>query len=250
MSDGTRLADRTALVTGGSSGIGAATVRQLAAEGARVFVGYHSGEDRANRLVGELPGTGHGAVRIPLEDVAAIGDVARRIASETDRLDILVNSAGWTKPIPHADLDALDDELFGRILLANTRGPYSVIRAMLPLLRASTGAVIVNVSSLSALTGSGSNIAYCAAKAGLDTMAMSLARVLGPTIRVLSVSPGAVATDFVAGRGRDVIEKLATATPLKRVVEPEDVADAVMACITHLRSSTGIRIIVDGGRHL
>jgi 3-oxoacyl-[acyl-carrier protein] reductase len=110
--------------------------------------------------------------------------------------------------------------------------------------------VIVNVSSISAFTGSGSNIGYCASKAALDTMTMSLARVLGPAIRVLCVSPAAVATDFVAGRGRPQPEKIAEGTPLKRVVEPEDIARTVMACITHLKVSTGTRIVADAGRFL
>jgi len=188
--------------------------------------------------------------RIALEDTAGIYRLADDLRASHARLDILVNSAGFTTPIPHADLDALDDDLFERILVANARGPYSVIRAMLPLMRASEEGVIVNVSSVAAFTGSGSNIAYCAAKAALDTMGMSLARVLGPRIRVLSVSPGAVATDFVAGRGRDALETIAASSPLKRVIEPEDVADAVMACILHLRATTGTRIVVDGGRHL
>jgi 3-oxoacyl-[acyl-carrier protein] reductase len=125
-----------------------------------------------------------------------------------------------------------------------------VIRALMPMLLASGDAVVVNVSSISAFTGSGSNIAYCASKAALDTMTMSLARVFGPGVRFLCVSPGAVATDFVAGRDRAALEKAAASTPLRRVVEPEDVAQAVMACVTHLRASTGTRIVVDGGRHL
>jgi 3-oxoacyl-[acyl-carrier protein] reductase len=118
------------------------------------------------------------------------------------------------------------------------------------LLRASGNAVIINVSSISAFTGIGSNIAYCASKAALDTMTISLARVLAPEVRVLCVSPGAVATNFVVGRDRAAVEKLAQATPLKRVVEAEDVAAAIMACITHLKTATGTRIVVDGGRHL
>ena len=250
MSTSSRLAGRFALVTGGSSGIGAATVCALAAAGAQVLIGYNAGEARARALQAGLPGSGHGVVRLPLEDVPAIRAAFAEVTKTAPRLDILVNSAGFTQPIPHADLDTLDDALFERILVSNARGPYSVIRAALPLLRNSNDAVVVNVSSISAFTGSGSNIAYCAAKAALDTMGMSLARVLGPKIRVLSVSPAAVATNFVAGRGREALEKIAAGTPLKRVTEPEDVADAIMACITHLRSSTGTTIVVDGGRHL
>jgi len=244
------LSGKVAVVTGGSSGIGAATVRQLAQAGARVIIGYYRGAERAEVLRDSLPGKGHECVSLPLEDPAAAAALARHLRDTAGRLDILVNSAGYTRPIPHADLDTLDDALFGEILLANARGPYTVIRALLPLLKASGDAVVVNVSSFAAFRGSGSNIAYGAAKAALDTMTMSLARAFGPEVRFLCVSPGAVATDFVAGRGREALEKLAAGTPLKRVVEPEDVADAIMACVTHLRASTGIRIVVDGGRHL
>jgi 3-oxoacyl-[acyl-carrier protein] reductase len=244
------LNGKVAFVTGGSNGIGAAVVRSLACAGAQVAIGYHSSLERAQKVAGELPGCGHSIVRLSLEDVASIKAAASELLSKSSRLDILVNSAGFTSPVPHHDLAALDDELFGSILMANACGPYSVIRALVPLLKVSGNAVVVNVSSISAFTGSGSNIAYCAAKAALDTMTMSLARALGPDIRFLCVSPGAVATSFVAGRDRTSLEKGAASTPLQRVVEPEDVAQAVMACITHLKASTGTRILVDGGRHL
>ena len=268
------LAGRTAVVTGGSNGIGAACVRALAAAGARVAICYHSGAERAEALRGMLPGTGHRTLPLDLTDPASVRHMAEAVRAAHGHLDILVNSAGVTRPIPHADLDTLDEALFDQILIANARGPYSVIRALLPLLRAAGGAaggaageaaggaaggaggggatpaVVVNITSVAALNGAGSNIAYGAAKAALETMTMSLARVLGPEVRLMCVAPGPVATDFVAGRGRDALEKLAAATPLRRVVEAEDVAQAVMACITHLPTSTGSRIVVDGGRML
>ena len=244
------LDGRVALVTGGSNGIGAATVRALAAAGARVVIGYHSGRVRAEALQVALPGHGHSIVQLDLADAAGIGHALGVVARSADKLDILVNAAGFTTPVPHADLERLDDALFERVLVTNVRGPYSVIRAALPLLKKSEDAVIVNVSSISGFTGSGSSIAYCAAKAALDTMGVSLARALGPKIRVVTVSPAAVATDFVAGRDRAALAKIAEGTPLKRITEPEDVADAIMVSITHLRLTTGARIIVDGGRHL
>lgn len=244
------LTGKCALVTGGSNGIGAATVRMLAAAGARVMIGYHGGEARARKLMSELPGEGHAILKIDLEDSASTS-AAGRVARETfGRLDILVNSAGFTKPIPHGNLDALDDAFMDRMLIANVRGPFSVIRACAPLMKENGEAVIVNVSSVSAFTGSGSSIAYVASKAAIDNISLALARVLGPQIRVMCVSPGAVATDFVAGRGRPELEKIAASAPMKRVTEPEDVALAIMACITHMPMTTGGRIIVDGGRFL
>lgn len=247
---GPDLAGKVAVVTGGSNGIGAASVRALAAAGARVAIGYRSGEDRARALLGALPGTGHTALAVDITDPVSVRRMADQVRETYGRVDVLVNSAGVTRPIPHADLETLDEPLFDQILIANARGPYAVIRALLPLLRAGAPAVVVNVSSVAALNGAGSNIAYGAAKAALETMSMSLARVLGPEVRVMCVAPGPVATDFVAGRGREALEKLAAGTPLKRVVEAEDVARAVMACVVHLPTSTGSRIIVDGGRML
>jgi len=118
------------------------------------------------------------------------------------------------------------------------------------MLRASGDGLVVQVSSIAALTGAGSSIAYCAAKAGTDAMTKSLARVLAPEVRVLSVSPGVVATDFVAGRGPEALAKIAAGTPLRRVATSDDVAAAILACATHLAYSTGTTIVVDGGRTL
>lgn len=245
-----RLAGKVAVVTGGSGGIGAASARALAGEGARVVVGYHNGEAKAQEIAASLPGDGHSTIRIVLGPPNQVSGLAAAVEREHGRVDILVNAAGFTQPVAHADLEALCDDIFDSVLTANVRGPFAVIRELAPLLRANDDGVIVNISSISGFTGSGSSIAYCAAKAALDTMTLSLARVLGPAIRILCVSPGAVATDFVAGRGRDALERIAAGTPLKRVVEPEDVADAVLACVVQLRTSTGIRIPVDGGRFL
>lgn len=245
-----RLAGKVAVVTGGSGGIGAAAARALADEGARVVVGYHRGEVKAQEIANSLPGPGHGIVRIDLRPPGQLSGLAEAIQREYGRADILVNAAGFTTPVAHADLNGLTDEMFDAVLTANVRGPFAVVREMAPLLRATGDGVIVNISSISGFTGSGSSIAYCAAKAALDTMTLSLARVLGPEIRVLCVSPGAVATDFVPGRNRDALERIAANTPLRRVVEPEDVAEAVLTCVINLRASTGIKLPVDGGRFL
>lgn len=244
------LAGRIALVAGGSSGIGAACCRRLAEAGAVVWVGYNAGTDRAAALAAYLPGEGHRSVHLPMTDTPAIQAAAAALEAAHGRLDVLVNSAGTTVAVPHADLDALDDATFDRILLTNVRGPFATIRACRPLLRASGDSIVVNISSLSGSTGLGSSIAYCASKAALDTMGLSLARVLGPQTRVIGVAPAAVATDFVPGRGREAVERQAASTPLRRVAEADDVALAVMAAITGLRLTTGSTIVVDGGRHL
>jgi 3-oxoacyl-[acyl-carrier protein] reductase len=163
---------------------------------------------------------------------------------------ILVNSAGHTKAVPAVDLEALSDELIDDILRANFRGVFATIRAFAPLLKASGDGLIVNISSIASFTGTGSNLAYAAAKAGVDVVGDALARALAPQVRVISVSPGVVDSGFVPGRGADFNTKTAATIPLRRVGTVDDVAAAVQACATTLRYATGTRIVVDGGRHL
>lgn len=250
MTNSLPLSGHRALVTGGSSGIGAACVRALATQGAAVIVGYHSGLERAQQLCAELPGEGHLPYAIALDDAAGHATMADDLKARFGTLDLLVNSAGYTRRIAHGDLATLTPELFNQVLTANAGGTYSVTRALMPLLQASSRGLVVNISSVSATTGLGSNIAYCAAKAAVETMTLSLARAFGPTVRVLSVSPASVDTGFVEGRTREEVEKKARQTPLGRVVTPEDVALAVLACATHLKTATGTSLIIDGGHRL
>jgi len=245
-----KLAGKVAVVTGASSGIGAASARLFAEAGARVVVGYNRGVDRANAVVAGLAGSGHKAMHLPLEDTAQIRKVAAAVKAEFGRTDILVNSAGFTRMVAHHDLEALDDDLIDRVLAANVRGPFATIRAFVPMLKASGDGVVINISSGAAQRGSGSSIIYGASKAALDTMSMALARVLAPEVRVVVVAPGMVHTGFVPGRTEEAMLKAAMSTPLKRQIEAEDVALAVLGCVTHLTFTTGSIVNVNGGGHL
>ena len=140
--------------------------------------------------------------------------------------------------------------MFDRMLRVNSRGAFAAMRAFAPQLRANGDGLVVNISSISATTGVGSYIAYCAAKAGMDIMGAALARVLAPEIRVLTVSPGVVDTDFVAGRDKAANEKLAASTPLKRLTPPRMWPRPFWPAPPALAFSTGSVIQVDGGRHL
>jgi 3-oxoacyl-[acyl-carrier protein] reductase len=244
------LTGKTVVVTGGTSGIGAATARLFANDGARVAIGYHSDAEKARQVAADLPGTGHIAVRMKIDDEASLKAAAEQIATAFGHIDVLVNSAGRTVVIPARDLDRLTDDVFDEVTRVNLRGPFSVIRTLVPLLKAAPEAVIVNIGSVAALTGVGSNLAYCASKAGVHALTIALAKVLAPTIRVLTVSPGAVDTDFVKGRAPGALDKIAAGTPLGKVTSADAVAQSVLACAVSLTSSTGIEVRVDEGRHL
>jgi 3-oxoacyl-[acyl-carrier protein] reductase len=246
----TELSGKIAVVTGGSNGIGRATVRLLAQAGATVHIGYYKGRERAAALIAELPGKGHKAVRIVLDDTATMRALAGEIGAAHGKLDILVNSAGYTSSIAHRNLDAVDDVFFDAMMVAHVRGPFAMIRTFAPLLKASGDGVVVNVSSIAGFNGAGSSIPYGAAKAALDVMSISLARVLAPQTRVICVSPGAVETDFVPGRDHAAMVKVAEASPLKRIVQPEDVAETIFACIAHMPVTTGVKVVCDAGRSL
>lgn len=250
MTLGAALKGKVAVVLGGSGGIGAAAAYLLAAEGATVVVVYRSDKAAADVIVASLPGTGHLAATATVEDTPTLTALAAQVEQQFGRADILVNSAGFTKPVPAGDLDALDDAFIDRMFQVNWRGQFAAIRAFRRMLEASGNGLIVNVSSIAALNGVGSNLAYAAVKAGMDTLTKSLARALAPEIRVMSVSPGVVDTDFVPGRGAEQLAKIAPTIPLKRVATPDDVGRAIVACATHLTYSTGSLIIVDGGRAL
>lgn len=241
---------KVALVTGASSGIGKATAARLAAAGSTVVVGYNSRREKAEEVVAGLQGSGHVALRVAIDDPVSIAAAVKEIEQRFGRLDALVNNGGATTPVPLNDLDKLTDEIFDRTVSLNLRGPFAMIRALRPLLESGSQAAIVNVSSIAARTGVGSSLAYLSAKAGVDALTIALAKVLAPKIRLFSVSPAGVDTDFVPGRTREALEKVAEKLPLGRVTTPDDVARAVIACISNLTSSTGIIVPVDEGRHL
>ena len=251
------ISDKVAVIVGGSGGIGAATARLFAEGGAKVVITHRPDKhgktvkaDAARAIVASLAGSGHAAFPADVADSATLAALRDAVAECYGRCDILINSAGFTKAVPHDDLVALDDELIDQVFAVNWRGQFATIRVFAPLLKASGDGLIVSVSSISGTTGLGSSIAYGAAKAGIDVMTKSLARALAPEVRVLGVSPGAVDTSFVPGRGAEFNARAAATTPLKRVAQPEDVAAAILACATHLIFSTGSNVVVDGGRAL
>jgi len=242
---------RRAVVTGASGGIGSAIAARLADDGFAVTVGYHSAADKALAVTDELAGEGHEALPISVTDPASLKAAADHLQELGPSIEVLVNCAGITKPVAHDDLDALDDDLIDRIFATNWRGAFGAVRAFRPLLDAAAdGAVVVNISSVAAITGQGSNVAYCASKAALDSMTRSLARALGPQIRFVSVSPGWVLGEYAKKMPVEIIDAQRNETPLGRLATPADVGAAVSAVVNDLPFTTGACIPVDGGRPL
>jgi 3-oxoacyl-[acyl-carrier protein] reductase len=241
------------VVTGGAGGIGSAVSRAFAVEDFRVVVGYGRSQDRAEELVASMPGGPHLALSADVTDSVSLARLADRVGSELGGCDVLVNAAGVTRFVPHGDLEALDDELIDAILRTNVRGAIAAVRALRPLLQLSTrpgGGVVVNISSIAASTAMGSNVAYCASKAALDNVTRSLARALAPRIRVVSVSPGVVDTEFIRSLDPAWRDEQLGRTPLGRLAAPDEVASAVLAVVRELPFTTGAVISVDGGRPL
>ena len=242
------LAGRVAVVTGATGGIGSAICRSLAAAGSRVAVVFRRDARAGEALAASLAGQDHASFQADVTSSASLDQLAREIDRRYGSVDVLVNCAGMTRFVPHADLTALDDALIDEVFRTNWRGPFATIRALRPLLERNSG-VVVNISSIAAMSGIGSNVAYCASKAALNTMTVSLARALAPAIRVLSICPGLVDTQFIAGLDPDWRLEQVARTPIGRLTRPEEIGEAVVAAAT-LTAATGTTIVVDGGRLL
>jgi 3-oxoacyl-[acyl-carrier protein] reductase len=246
----TAFKNRIAIITGGAGGIGTAICKKLTNEGASIIITYNSNKEKAEKLLNELHGNNHSIFHAPVNDSEALKKLASFVSDKYGKLDILVNNAGITIPVAHDDLDSLTDEWIDKIFTTNFRGSFAMTRVCKNLLLKSNDGLIINISSVAAVTGVGSNVAYCASKAAIDSMTRSLARALAPKIRVVSVSPGWVMGEYAKTVDPVFLQKQLDATPLNRFATPEDVANAVYAVASSLTFTTGCIIPVDGGRPL
>lgn len=244
------LENKIALVTGGAGGIGSAICQKLAYEGASVIITYNSNAEKAEKLLSILRGGNHSIFHAPTTDAEKVNALADFVKTKYGKLDILINNAGITTPVAHADLDGLTDEWIDKIMQTNVRGTFAMIRAFKNLLNTEGDGLVINISSVAATIAMGSNVAYCASKAAIDSMTKSLGRALAPNIRVVSVSPGFVEGEYTKNFDPSFLKMQMDSTPMNRFAAPEDVADTVFAVATYLRFITGSIIPVDGGRAL
>ncbi len=243
---------KVALVTGGATGIGKSAVLALARAGYDVAINYSSSETAARETSREAQKLGAKAllVKCDVSDEAGVRSMLDSINKTFGRLDVLINNAGTTAAWKTKDLDSLSLEEWDRVFAVNVRGLFQVTRAAAPLLRLNKGCV-VNTASIVGLRPGPQPPPYAASKAAVVNLTKTLAWNLGPEIRVNAVAPGWMEGDWMKrmlkDKYEDLMGKRAKATPLKRVVTADDVAQTMMSLIESNRFVTGEVIVIDGG---
>lgn len=248
------VAGKAAVITGGGTGVGRATALELARRGCAVLINYSRSKDEAEQTAADIAALGvRGlAVQADVTDDAACRRMMDTAVREFGRLDILVNNAGVTSFIKHDNLEGVGLEDWNRIFSTNVIGTFQCSRAARAALSASGNGEIVNVSSVAGLAGTGSSIPYCASKAALNNMTVTLARVFAPTVRVNAVAPGFITSRWLQnGLGAEMYATAKQQTEdrvlLHKVCTPEDVAGAIVNIITGPDLMTGNIIPLEGG---
>jgi NAD(P)-dependent dehydrogenase (short-subunit alcohol dehydrogenase family) len=237
------LDGRVAIITGGGSGIGAATARRFAAEGATIAL-FDRDPDGVVKVAAEVDGH---AYALDVRDGDEVAEVIDRVAQTVGQIDILVNNAGTGDLRP---MHTVDDKLWHRLIDVNLTGTFNATRAVIPYMLETGGGAIVNIASVSGLAPTRNEAAYSAAKAGVIALTKSGALEYGPTIRVNCVAPGHVRTPMTAvwEQMPDAFEPIAEAIPLGRIGEADEIAEVILFLASDRASYvTGHTLVVDGG---
>ncbi len=242
-----------ALVTGAATGVGRATSLRFAKLGYDVVVNFSRSDSEAKQTAMDVDALGAKAVlaKHDVSDDAQVRIMLKMVRQTFGRLDVVVNNAATTNFVEHADLEGLSEEMWDRMLAVNLKGAFFVTRAAADLLREGDGGSVVNVSSVAGITGNGSSIAYCASKAGLNTMTKSLARVLAPKVRVNAVCPGPIDSRWIRQGNPDWdLNEMVAGYPIPKASQPDDIADAVVFFAVGTSMATGQILSIDGGQTL
>ncbi|WP_405137197.1 SDR family NAD(P)-dependent oxidoreductase [Nocardia sp. NBC_01388] len=237
------------LVTGSSSGIGAAVARRFAAGGARIVINSATSADAGRQVAQSLPDAVY--IQADISDADQANELVAKSVDHYGRLDVLVNNAGRTRAIPHRDIAAAYPDIWRDIFGLNVFGTWQTTVAAIPHLEATGRGAVVNISSIAGSRPAGSSIPYAVSKAAVEHMTRLLAASFGPTVRFNAVAPGLIETawttsdDFFAS----IAARVRETTPLRRVGQPDDVAAAVVL-LAESEYTTGHVLSVDGGAHL
>jgi 3-oxoacyl-[acyl-carrier protein] reductase len=257
MTTNMNLKNCVCIITGSATGVGAATVKLLASKGANVVINYSKSETEARQTEAACRALGADPLLVQ-GDVAQDADcrcLAQAALDRWGRIDALVNNAGTTKFADHRDLEALTAEDFQRVYAVNVIGAYQMVRACAPAMKRQGRGTVVNVSSIAGVIGMGSSIAYAASKAALNNMTLTLARALGPEIRINAVCPGFIEGRWLReGLGDEVYEAVRKRyrenAPLASTAQPEDIAETIVWLIEGAGLVTGETLMVDAGMHV
>jgi NAD(P)-dependent dehydrogenase (short-subunit alcohol dehydrogenase family) len=236
---------KVALITGSTSGIGAATARRFAKDGYTLALHSARSADAGRKLASGLPGASYH--QADLADETATRALVAAVLDRHGRLDVLVNNAGLSIRIPHADLRAATPPLWRQMLEVNLIAPFILVAEAEAALREAKGS-IVNIGTHAGARPKGSSIPYAASKAALHHVTRLLALTLAPDVRVNAVAPGLVLTPMTAN-WPDMLETWNSRAPMKRPAQPEDIADLVAALCAN-DYVTGEVVIADGGLNL
>lgn len=252
------LSGKAAIITGGGTGLGAAAALKLAERGVNIAINFSRSAKEAEETAAAIRDKGVKAlcVKADVRDDADCRAFAAEAHKAFGRIDMLVNNAGITRHARHSDLDALSAQDFLDIYHVNVVGPWHMVRACLPALKASGFGTVVNVASVAGKFGVGSSPAYAASKGALITLTQSMARALAPEVRVNAIAPGFIGTRWFKDRlGADgyaaMVGQVEGAMPLRKAGTPEEVADwIVFLCAEGAQLTTGEAILIDAGAHL
>lgn len=242
-----KLKDKVALITGASRGIGAATAKLFAKEGAKVVVNYKSEKGKADEVIKKIGNKNAISIQADVTKEVEVKRLINETITKFGCIDILVNNTG--EIVRPGDWKS-DTATWHKTIDTNLTSAWLMIREVAPFMQKSSGA-IVNVASVYGFLGAAPVLAYTSAKGGLITMTKSFAKELAPTIRVNAIAPSNVMTDMTKGAGPELIELFRQQTPLKRIATPEELAKAILFLASDDAGYiTGETLVVDGGYSL
>jgi len=243
--------NKTVLITGGSRGIGKSIAISFAKIGYNVVVTSRSKNESSDDFIKNIESYGVKCLMIfcDFTEKNSVELLFNEFDKEFTNLDVLINNAGWTKYIKHEKIDELNEELFENIINVNLKSAFFCSKMAIQRMNGDNNCII-NISSIAGFTGLGSNIIYCASKAGLISFTKSFARAFGDKVRVNSVAPGLTETNMTQSGPKIYKENEIKNTPMKKIAVPNDISDVVISLVTEMKFINGQTIIVDGGRFL